>query len=279
VAKLDSTNRADLPDSAFAYVDSKGKRRLPINDEAHVRNALARFEQVAFEDDAARERARKKLLAAAKKYGIVPVGFITGQLQSERKRGEKQANQPLVLPSGVVTMMMTDIEDSTGLLHQLGDGYRELIDDVRGILVEAAVRAGGTVVETRADEFFAVFERAAPALDAAVAIQRDLRTRVWPRAATVRVRIGIHTGEPSVNDGNYIGMDVHATARICAVAHGGQIVLSGITRDAAGRETLETVRYRNLGAHRLRGIPDVVPLYQLGAKGLAAKFPPPRVNR
>jgi class 3 adenylate cyclase len=176
-------------------------------------------------------------------------------------------------------MMMTDIEDSTGLLHQLGDGYRELIDGVRGILVEAAVRAGGTVVETRADEFFAVFERAAPALDAAVAIQRDLRTRVWPRAATVRVRIGIHTGEPSVNEGNYIGMDVHATARICAVAHGGQIVLSGITRDAAGRETLETVRYRNLGAHRLRGIPDVVPLYQLGAKGLAAKFPPPRVNR
>jgi class 3 adenylate cyclase len=71
-------------------------------------------------------------------------------------------------------------------------------------------------------------------------------------------------------------MDVHAAARICAVAHGGQVVVSGVTRDAVGRETLETVRYRNLGAHRLRGIPEAVPLYQLGAKGLAAKFPPPR---
>ena len=247
MAKLDSTKRADLPDSAFAYVDSKGKRRLPINDEAHVRNALARFEQVAFEDEAARERARKKLLTAAKKYRIVPVGFITGQLQSERERGKKQGKRPLVLPSGRVTMMMTDIEDSTGLVHQLGDGYGALIDRVRGVLV-----------------------------DAAIAMQRDFRTRAWPSGATVRVRIGIHTGEPSVSEGNYIGMDVHAAARICAVSHGGQIVVSGATRDAVGRDTVETVRYRSLGAQRLRGIPDLVPLYQLGAKGLAAKFPPPR---
>ena len=101
MAKLDSTKRADLPDSVFAYVDSKGKRRLPINDAPHVRNALARFEQVSFEDEAARERARKKLLTAAKKYGIVPVGFITGQLQSERERGEKQAKAPVVLPTGL----------------------------------------------------------------------------------------------------------------------------------------------------------------------------------
>src|SRR5438128_6599585 len=82
--QLDGKARAELPDSAFAYIDSRGRRRLPINDEAHVRNALARFNQVAFEDDAARERARKRLLNAAKKYGIVPVGFITGQLRSER---------------------------------------------------------------------------------------------------------------------------------------------------------------------------------------------------
>ena len=78
---LDASKRSKLPDSAFAYVDSKGRRRLPINDEAHVRNALARFNQVVFEDDAARERARKKLLMAARKYGIVPIGFMTGQLE------------------------------------------------------------------------------------------------------------------------------------------------------------------------------------------------------
>src|SRR5204863_4333585 len=84
MSQLPSSKRASLPDSAFAYIDSRGRRRLPINDEAHVRNALARFERVAFEDDAARERARRRLLNAAKKYRIVPVGFIDGQLRAER---------------------------------------------------------------------------------------------------------------------------------------------------------------------------------------------------
>ena len=82
MSQLDAKRRAKLPNSAFAYVDSQGRRRLPINDEAHVRNALARFTQVAFEDEAARERARKRLLGAAKKYGIVQIGFMTGQLES-----------------------------------------------------------------------------------------------------------------------------------------------------------------------------------------------------
>jgi hypothetical protein len=83
MSRLRGTKRARLPDRAFAYVDSRGRRRLPVHDKAHVRNALARFSQVAFENDAARERARKRLLNAAKKYRIMPVGFITGQLQSE----------------------------------------------------------------------------------------------------------------------------------------------------------------------------------------------------
>lgn len=85
MARLNAKQRTNLPDSAFAYIDSRGKRRLPINDEAHVRNALARFNQVKFEDDEGRERARERLLKAAKKYGIVPIGFITGQLKSERR--------------------------------------------------------------------------------------------------------------------------------------------------------------------------------------------------
>src|ERR671922_798808 len=119
MARLTAKERAQLPDSAFAYIDSKGRRLLPINDEAHVRNALARFGQVAFEDEAARERARKRLLNAAKKYGIVPVGFITGQLRSERRDGEIQARSTDVstLPTGFVTFLLTDIADSTGLLR------------------------------------------------------------------------------------------------------------------------------------------------------------------
>src|SRR5512132_419336 len=143
MARLDSTKRADLPNSAFAYVDSRGRRRLPIHDEAHVRNALARFSQVNFEDERARERARKRLLIAAKKHGIVPVGFITGQLQSEREFGELRAREPVQLPSGFVTMLMTDIEGSTALVHRLGDGYGELLDGVRALLRDATVDRDG----------------------------------------------------------------------------------------------------------------------------------------
>src|SRR5256714_14895809 len=86
MTQLDEKARARLPDSAFAYIDSRGSRRLPIHDEAHVRNALARFNQVRFENEVARDRARARLLRAAKKYGIVPVGFMTGQLQSQSRQ-------------------------------------------------------------------------------------------------------------------------------------------------------------------------------------------------
>src|ERR1700741_2739077 len=106
MSRLDATRRARLPDRAFAYIDSRGRRRLPIHDAAHVRNALSRFGQTAFEDDAARERARERLLRAAKKFRIVPVGFIAGQLQSERALGQRP-NRPTQLPSGFVTMLMT----------------------------------------------------------------------------------------------------------------------------------------------------------------------------
>src|SRR5688572_30643466 len=97
--ELNASKRAKLPDSAFAYVDSRGQRRLPINDEGHVRNALSRFNQVKFENEEAKERARKRLLNAAKKYKIVPVGFITGQIQLERELGRSQ--EEVTLPTGL----------------------------------------------------------------------------------------------------------------------------------------------------------------------------------
>src|SRR3954462_4955702 len=105
---LGAKRRAGLPDSAFAYIDSRGKRRLPINDPAHVRNALARFNQVVFEDEAARDKARTRLLRAAKKHGVVPIGFVSAQLQPQRK-----------LPKGQVTFLLTDVEGSTALLARL----------------------------------------------------------------------------------------------------------------------------------------------------------------
>ena len=105
MARLTDRERAKLPDRAFAYVDSSGKRRLPIHDEAHVRNALARFSQVRFETDKDRDAARHRLLEAAKKHGIMPVGFVTSQLRAQRS-GPR-------LPTGAVTFLLTDIEGST----------------------------------------------------------------------------------------------------------------------------------------------------------------------
>jgi class 3 adenylate cyclase len=279
MTRLDPASRADLPDNAFAYVDSRGRRRLPIHDEAHVRNALARFNQVRFEDERTREHARKRLLNAAKKHGIVPVGFISGQLQSERELGALEAREPLQLPSGFVTMLMTDVEESTALVRLLGERYRELISDVRAILTDNSVQLSGQAVEARADDFFAVFEQPRAALEAAVAIQRELQGRTWADNLAVRVRIGIHSGYPTQHEANYIGLAVHTTARICAAAHGGQILVSGETRRATRGSTPEGIRFKNLGEHALRGLPGAVPLFQVATKGLASRFPPPVTSK
>jgi class 3 adenylate cyclase len=278
VARLDATERAKLSNRAFAYVDSRGRRRLPIHDEAHVRNALARFGRVAFEDEGARERARRRLLNAAKKFRIVPVGFISGQLRSELELGRVQGRPPLQLPSGFVTMLMTDIEDSTALVHRLGDGYRELIDGVRALLRDETVGTDGQVVEARADEFFAVFESPRSALDTAVAIQRQLRGRSWAEDLEVRVRIGIHSGYPTLTEENYIGMAVHTAARVCEAAQGSQILVTGDTKEATQGSRPDGMRFKSVGRHRLRGLPDEVALFQVAAEGLVVRFPPTRTS-
>ncbi len=276
MARLDTTDRASLPNSAFAYVDSHGQRRLPIHDEAHVRNALARFGQVTFESEEAKDRARTRLLNAAKRFRIVPVGFISGQLRSERQLGQVEGPATAPLPSGFVTMLMTDIEGSTALVHRLGDRYGELLVEVRDVLKVAAQEADGHVVEARADEFFAVFECPGSGLDAAVAVQRDLRGRAWMEDVEVRVRIGMHSGYPTQSAGNYIGMAVHTTARVCGSAHGGQILVTGDTREAAQASKPEGVRFRKMGRYQLRGLPAPVQLFQVAASGLQTTFPPLR---
>jgi class 3 adenylate cyclase len=276
MARLDAAARAKLPDTAFAYVDARGQRRLPIHDEAHVRNALARFGQVAFEDDQAREQARKRLLNAAKKYRIVPVGFISGQLRSERELAAARSNPTPVLPTGFVTLLMTDIEGSTALLHDLGDRYQELLGGVRDLLRTAVERGDGHVVDTRADEFFAAFECARSALETAVGIQRELGTRTWVDGRTVQIRMGIHAGYPNRAHGSYIGMPVHVTARVGAAAHGGQILVSGDVKTALTGSVPPGIRLRGLGEVRLRGIPGDISLFQVTAEGLSSGFPPPR---
>jgi class 3 adenylate cyclase len=272
MARLDAADRADLPNSAFAYVDSRGRRRLPIHDASHVRNALARFNQVEFEDERSRERARTRLLNAAKKYRIVPVGFIAAQLRSERELGPAAPD----LPTGFVTLLMTDIEGSTALVQQLGDRYGRLITGVRALLSDAVMQAGGLVVDSRADDVFAAFATPHDGLEASIAIQRELAGRTWTGGVEVRVRAGLHSGYPTLSRGAYIGLAVHTVARICAAAHGGQILVSGDARLAARESAPDGIRFRSLGDVKLRGLPTPVPLYQLGAPGLPTRFPPLR---
>jgi class 3 adenylate cyclase len=280
VATLSESARARLPDSSFAYIDSKGQRRLPIHDASHVRNALARFEQVAFEDAAARARARQRLLRAARKYAIVPIGFFDGQLRKERLEGEIKARATRVakLPRGNVTFLLTDIEESTRLLRKLGDAYAGLLRDVRSIMREAVRRAGGHEVDARADEFFAVFARPAGALDAGVEIQRSLRKRAWPGGIEVCVRIGIHTGRPTLTETGYVGIAVHTAARVCSAGHGGQILLSLAARDALAGATVDGVTFRSLGRHALAGLPEPEALFQVRAAELRVRFPRPRTT-
>jgi class 3 adenylate cyclase len=261
---LRAKERAQLPDSAFAYIDSRGGRRLPIHDASHVRNALARFNQVAFEDDAARDRARLRLLRAAKRHGIMPIGFISAQLQPQLK-----------LPRGVVTFLLTDIEGSTELLGRLGDRYSTLLADVRRVVRAAVRRAGGHVVSARGDDVFAVFERAPAALDAALAIQRSMREGAWPDGSPVRLRIGLHRGRPELTDTGYVGLSVHAAARICFAAHGDQIVMSAAARDAI-LPLPDEVGLRSLGSWRFRGLPEPLEIFQADTAGSPAEFPPLR---
>jgi class 3 adenylate cyclase len=272
MARLGPTERAALPDRAFAYIDSRGVRRLPIHDASHVRNALSRFGQVRFEDDAAREQACMRLLRAAKRFRIVPIGFIANELDGARRSAPGRDS----LPEGFVTLLMTDVEDSTGHVQRLGDGFGALIDDVWTALRAAVAEAGGVEVEARADEFFAVFDAPRSAVDAAVAVQHALRERATDGDAPVRIRIGIHSGYPTLKAGNYVGVDVNATARITTLGHGDQIVVSANTREAVQATSGQGVRFVALGPHRLRGLKDEMPLFQVASKGLPTRFPPLR---
>jgi predicted ATPase len=166
-----------------------------------------------------------------------------------------------VLPSGVVTLLFTDIEGSTRLLHELGDGYGDALDDHRRIVRAACAAHYGVEVDTQGDAFFMAFARASDAAAAAVDAQRGLAD------GPIRVRMGLHTGEPRVTDEGYVGIDVHRGARIAAVGHGGQVLLSQTTRALVDHET------RDLGAHRLKDLSAPERIYQLEIEGLPREFP------
>jgi predicted ATPase/class 3 adenylate cyclase len=163
------------------------------------------------------------------------------------------------LPHGTVTLLFSDIEGSTRLLRELGDGYADALTEHRRLLREAFASHGGVEVDTQGDAFFIAFPDAAGAVAAAAEAQSALER------GPVRVRMGVHTGAPTVTAEGYVGEDVHLGARIAASGHGGQVLLSKSTREVVGRAEV-----RDLGEHRLKDFDQPVWIYQLGD----ALFPP-----
>ena len=180
------------------------------------------------------------------------------------------------LPSGTVTLLFADIEGSTRLLNTLRGDFAPVRARLRQLVRDAAGTHDGREVDWAGDGVFLVFGRARDAVLAATELQRSLEREAWPPDGVVRLRIGIHTGEPDLGDEGYVGMDVVVAARICAAAHGGQVVVSRATRDFVGDEPAAGVSFRPLGSHRLKDVPAAEQLFQLVAPGLPEGFAPLR---
>jgi class 3 adenylate cyclase len=182
------------------------------------------------------------------------------------------------LPEGTVTFLFTDVEGSTRLARRLGERYGATLRLHQELLRAALTAHEGLEMDTQGDSFFFAFVRARNALAAAVAGQRALAQAEWPEDAPVLVRMGMHTGEPSVSDNRYLGLGVHRAARICAAGHGGQIVLSPATVAVLSDDELADVELRDLGEYVLKDFDEPQRLYQTVVPELPADFPPLRAE-
>jgi class 3 adenylate cyclase len=172
------------------------------------------------------------------------------------------------LPSGTVTFVFTDVEGSTELLKRLGDAYAAVLTRHRLIVRGVFASRDGVEMDTQGDAFFFVFRRARDAAAAAVEVQRAHANEPWPTGEEVRVRIGLHTGEPSLHEEGYVGLDVVRAARICTVGRGGQILLSETTRALLGSGLPEGVSVFPLGQKHLRGIDEPERVYEMAIDDL-----------
>jgi class 3 adenylate cyclase len=183
------------------------------------------------------------------------------------------------LPSGTVTFVFTDIEGSTELLKRLGDDYGEVLTSHRRIIRDAFGSTDGIEMDTQGDAFFFVFPRARDAVAAAVEAQRTHAATTWPGGQDVRVRMGLHTGEPAIHEEGYVGLDVVRAARICTVGRGGQILLSETTRALLGSGLPDGVSVFPLGQRHLRGIDEPERVFEIAIDGLELEPPAAEVRK
>lgn len=183
------------------------------------------------------------------------------------------------MPAGTITLLFSDIEGSTELVRTLGEGYVRLMEDHQELLRAVCTERSGVELNTQGDSFFFAFQSARDAVAASIAAQFAIASHRWPESAIVRVRIGLHTGEPHHDQKGYTGVAVHRAARICSIGHGGQVLLSRATAGIIDDDELPGAQLRDLGEHRLKDFERPERVFQLVVEGLPAEFPPLRSLR
>jgi class 3 adenylate cyclase len=263
----------------FAELAERGGRALragaPELAATLLRRALALWRGEAYEDvpggaAIGRERARLAELRQRAIEDSIEAEFALGSGPAATYQSARPAGG---MAAGTVTFLFTDIEGSTRLVTRFRDGYGELLAEHRRLLREAFAQSSGREVDTQGDSFFFEFRTARDAVTAAVAAQRALAAGRWPEGGEVRVRMGIHTTEPVRRSAGYVGVGVHRASRICAAAHGGQIVLSSATYALVEDELDPSVRLRDLGEYQLRDFDRPERIWQLVTDGLREEFP------
>ena len=248
-------------------------REQPLRERLRAQLMLALYRSGRQADAlAAYQEARETLVD---ELGVEP-GAELRDLNRQILNQDAALAAPQTLPRGTVTLLVADIEGSTRLLRRLGAQYPEVLARTRQLLRETL--AEGREVDAKGDSLLYVFTSANEAVEAAAAATRALAAADWPDEVEVRVRIGIHTGEPTLEGDDYVGLDVHRAARICDAAHGGQVLLSRETRQLLDAVP-DGLVIRDLGHHELRDLPEPERLFQLVLPDLPQEFPPLRAVR
>ena len=220
------------------------------------------------------QRCREELQES---LGVEP-SAETQALYDRFQNGEKASPRLAAQPSGTISFLFSDIEESTQLLEKLGDQYPLALAEHHKILRTAIQKWNGREMDTQGDSFFVTFTRALDAVQCAAEAQRALAAHSWPLGEYLRVRIGLHTGEPLIGSTGYVGMDVHRAARIGDAGHGGQILLSQTTRELVIQDLPEGMAIRDLGEYRLKDMKYPTSIFQLVVDGLPEEFAPIRTK-
>jgi WD40 repeat protein/class 3 adenylate cyclase len=207
-------------------------------------------------------------------FGVEPSAETHALYNGLLKGAQAPKRAQSAQPSGTVTFLFTDIQGSTRLLDKLGEKYAASLAEHHEILRAAIQKWRGLEVDTQGDAFFITFTRALDAVQCAAEAQRALANHKWPLDEPIRVRMGLHTGEPLIASTGYVGMDVHRAARIGDAGHGGQILLSQTTRELVMHDLPPGITIRDLGEHRLKDMKYPTLIYQLVMEDLQTDFPP-----